>query len=245
MKGADLGTPATEISFDAISADKSYEMAFQMLCKYADMSVGMRTSVFVQGLVILSGVGYLILNKHYGLSAISSAFCICVVYVLNIMHDHYNAYFFSVRAYIKYLEAVYGHKHIIGYVQFVEGNRDRRVNSSRFGWIRLYGPFLIIGATAAFMLLFSASAEGFKLLDTTRVGHLANPAAQTHNGSSASNGTQVPTISPPIPAQKAVPTPLGSARPCVGTSSGPTRQPHYHDGRTAGCEPSHDSSAKR
>lgn len=90
-----------------IPVSSTYNNAFLMLTKYAEMSIGVRNGVYVQGLVILSACGYLFVNEKYIFSLFSSIFCIAMTFVLQILHRHYNDYFFSVREYIRFLEALY------------------------------------------------------------------------------------------------------------------------------------------
>ena len=140
---AKLGIPAPRILPTTM-----YEQAFGMLRKYADLAVSMRSAVFVQGIVVLSGTGLLVSNSMFPWAMFSAFFCLIMTFMLNNMHTHYNNYFFSVRQYIEYLEKRYSLDPFTGYVSFVEAKRDERVKFKRFGWMRNYGPFVLIGCSA-------------------------------------------------------------------------------------------------
>lgn len=123
----------------------TYNNAFLMLTKYGEMSIGVRNGVYVQGSVILSASGYLYYKQEFVLSLFVALFCGMMTVVLHILHQHYNAYFFSVREYIRFLEVLYCRHLPVGYVDYVEQARDRRVGTGRFGWMRNHGSFSLIG----------------------------------------------------------------------------------------------------
>gem|GEM_PF-6561187 len=123
-------------------------MAFKMLCQYANLSIGVRHGVYIQGIVVLSGAGLMIHSNEYLLSLLTGCFCLAMTIVLQILHIHYNQYFFSVREYIRYLERSYATNRLIGYVSFVETERDRRVKGKRLGWLKNHGSFALIGLSS-------------------------------------------------------------------------------------------------
>lgn len=138
-----------------IAPAQAYASAITMLCKYADMSTAVRNGIFIQGIVLLSGIGFLMSRSEYLVSFFSAIFTFALTFILSLMHRHYNDYFFSVRGYIKYLETTYNVPGMVGYVSYVEGNRDTRVEVPAFGWLKLYGPFVLIGGASLVLIVIN------------------------------------------------------------------------------------------
>lgn len=135
-----------------ISPETMYSEAFEMLRKYADMAVDMRKAVFVQGILILSGAGFLLVQGYFLWASMVSAFCLASTLILNVLHVHYNNYFFSVRTFIQKLENKYSDPDFDGYVVSVEEIRDKRVATPFVGWLRNFGSFFLLGATSILMI---------------------------------------------------------------------------------------------
>lgn len=138
-----------------LTIDAVYSNAFSMLRKYADMSISIRHGVFIQGIVVVSGSGVLLSEGKPLLAAMASLFTIAMTWILNILHQHYNAYFFSVRHYIQHIERLHLKGTAIGYVEFVETERDTRVEGQTFGWMKNFGSFVLIGGSGVIVLIAS------------------------------------------------------------------------------------------
>lgn len=134
-----------------------YNNSFLMLTKYADLSIGVRHGIFVQGIVVLSGTALLLSQKQYVWAVLSSVFCFSLAVILNILHKHYNAYFFDIRSYIQSIEDKYGPQGISGYVKYVETRRDIRVNKPKFGSLKNFGPFHLVQLASLVLLVISIS----------------------------------------------------------------------------------------
>ncbi len=146
-----------ELVLDDLKVDLQFllERSFESERRYGDLSWSVRNAMYIQGYIALSGAALLNSQQHYILATGAGLFCLIFTLLLYVMHDHFVRYYFDCLELIKNLEAQAKIPEKLSYIASVQNPRHERVRNKLFGWVRVYGPFALMGIAAASITILS------------------------------------------------------------------------------------------
>ena len=129
--------------------ENAYTEACTFARHYSSCSMSVRLACIVQGLIVLSGSGYLILAKNYVFSAAVALFGIVLSLIMYVIHWGYHIH---VLGFLKVAEEMEKDLDIVGPITKFWQNRSSRTTPHIF---IIHGPFVLIGLMSLMIMLWA------------------------------------------------------------------------------------------